>query len=531
MANDLTRLLSKGVDYLADGNTLEEYMGQVDITSLSSAEQEELYDLLDTSASLLQLRRIAIPPPRAKAANRARFLSEVVRQREESRRQAARGWLRTPAQWWRGLLRVALSIALLLVMGSGAVSAAAGSLPGSPLYPLKLVVEDVRLTLTFSPPTRAQLYMRFANERTSEMVRLATAGRPVDEAVVGRMAQQLQGAVQAAESAGGDVMRELLELLIETSSAQQEVLSRASSEATAEAQAVLNAGAAIAEQTSRQAQEALQGLPPPTVTPLPTLTLTRTDTPTPVATRRPFVVPVDSPTPTSSHTIMPATPSHTPRSPTPWTTHTRTAAPTPALPATPVPKSTHTPEPTRSPSTTPSPVAPTPTDTKAPSPTPQAVFYLTNEDNPDPVPASYRIHYVVCIVNDGDVPLTGVVITDTWSPECIYLPPPNPSQLTWDIGTVEPHSRRCVLFALSTFSICGGNTVVNEAMMTSDQGSARAVQYTRIIGTPTPSATVTITTTITPTLTLTPTDTAAATGTWTPTVTLTPTGTSQQRSL
>lgn len=532
MTDDLTGLLSKGIDHLAEGRTVEEYMGQVDTTSLSNAEREELHELLDTSASLLPLRQLAVPPTRSKAANRARLLSEAVRQRETGRRQAALGGLGVPAKLRRGLLGVVLSLALLLVVGSGAVSAAAGSLPGSPLYPLKLAVEDARLTLAFSPPARTQLYMRFASERTAEMVRLATAGRPVSETVVARMAQHLQGALHAAEAVGGQVQHELLQQVIETSNAQREILTRASTEAPPETQAMLDAGAAVAEEASRQAQEALQNLLPPAITPTPAWT----NTSTPVPSEPPVVAPADSPTPIASHTVASPTPSDTLRSPTPRPTYIGTPSLTPTVtpqpPTTPGQKPTHTPRPTRTPSATPIPVTPKPSDTPEPTHTPQAAFYLTNEDNPDPVPATYRIHYVICAVNDGEVPLTNVVITAKWSPlECVYLPPDNPTEISWDIGRVEPYSRRCVLFALSTYSICGGRTVANRASMTCDQGSAHAVQYTRIVGTPTPSVTTTITATVTSTLTVTPTGTPAPTvtltptGTLTPTVTLTPTGT------
>jgi hypothetical protein len=129
-------------------------------------------------------------------------------------------------------------------------------------------------------------------------------------------------------------------------------------------------------------------------------------------------------------------------------------------------------------------------------------------------------------VNEGPVALTNVTITDKWSPrECLYYLPGNPTELRWDIGTVEPGGRECVLFSLNTYSICGGRTAVNEASMSCDQGSASAVQYTRIAGTPTPTFTPTITTTVTPALTLTPTYTLTPTATLTDTPTLTPTWT------
>jgi hypothetical protein len=528
MTDGIARLLREGINHLAGGRTVEEYMGQVDATSLSSAEREELQQLLDMSGSLLPLRQLAIPSPRAKAANRSRFLGQAVQQKEKGQGRAARTWLRVPPRLRRALVGVTLSVVLLLAVGSGAATTAAGSLPGSPLYPLKLVFEDTRLTLTLSQPARAQLYMRYANERTAEIVRLATAGRAVDEAVLERMAQQLQGATDAAESAGGEAQRELLEQLIQISDAQRALLSGASMEAPPEAQAVLDAGATVAEQASRQAQEALQGLLPPSVTPTPAWT----NTATPVPSEPPVAAPVGSPTPVPSHTPESPTPSGTPYTATPSPTGTLVSSPTgtvtPAQPGTPGAKPTRTPRLTYTAVATPSTATATPSGTPEATHTPQAVFRVTIEDNPDPVPASYRIHYVVCAVNDGDVPLTNVVIVDRWSPsECVYLPPNNPSEIRWDIGTVEPHTRGCGLFALSTYSICGGRTVINEAVMTCDQGTASAVEHTSIAGTPTPTATVTtkatIAPTMTPTVALTPTSTVTPTLPVTPTSTLTPT--------
>jgi len=130
------------------------------------------------------------------------------------------------------------------------------------------------------------------------------------------------------------------------------------------------------------------------------------------------------------------------------------------------------------------------------------VFSLTNTDYPDPVPATYRIYYDLCVINEGDVPLTNAVLVDSWSPlRCVYLPPDNPSKVWWAIGTIAPHTQYCVQLILNTYSVCAGSTVTNEAVLTCDQGSTRAVATTRIGPTPIPS----VTSTVTPTLTLTPT--------------------------
>ncbi|UCC77500.1 MAG: hypothetical protein JSW37_03835 [Anaerolineales bacterium] len=536
MSIHLERLLSRGIAFLADGKAIEHYMGQEDVQGLPSAEQQELRELLNLSAGLLRLRQVAVPAPKARAANRARFLGEAVQRKEAERRPAAPRRMRVPGRLQRGLMGLVLSLALLVVAGGSVVSAAAGSLPGSRLYPLKLTVEDARVSLATSPPARARLYIRFADQRTTEMVRLAEAGLAANAQVITRLSRQLQGALDAAVASGGDAQRLLLQQMIEASRAQRERLTGASAEAPPEVQDALGAGAATVEQASRQAEEALQGLEPvaATATPDPTDTAMAEPTQapggvpvdTPTATSRPTTATRITPTGTMSATLEPtgtgivlATPTRTPGpSTTTWPTPTGTTGLTPTLSATPGP-GTATPSPTGD-------TEPTPTVSSTPQPTatPQAVFRLTNEDTPDPVPASYRIHYAICVVNDGDVPLTNVVIRDTWSPQdCVYLPPDNAPEFSWDIGTVDARTRQCVSLTLSTYSICGGGTVTNVATMSCDQGSAQAVQYTRIAGTPTPTAEPT--TAATPTEV--PTATLAGTPTLTPAATMTPTSTSK----
>ncbi len=513
MTRSITRLLSKGISHLADGGTVDEYTRQQDVSRLPDTEREELWALLNTGADLLRLQELVVPAPTAKAINRAHFLSEVVQSRISAQARREKGLVQTvrsllhllplrrnraraPAQLRRGLLGAALALVLLFAMGGGVVSAAAGSLPGSPLYPVKLAVEDARLTLTFSQAARAQLYMRFANERTTEMVRLVTEGRPVDEAVVARMAQQLGKAIWAAESTGGALGRQLLMQVIGTSNIQQNTLRRASAEAAPETRAMLDAGAIIAQQASRQAQEVLQNLP----TPAATLTPTWTSTPTRIASEPSGIAPVHTTTATS--TKQPALTPLPVR--TPPSTFTATPVLSATLPVTYLPTRTRTPKLATALPTRTRPFTPSPGETLEPTHTPQAVFSLTKTDHRDPVPATYRIHYEICVINEAETPLTNVVIVDKWS-DCAYLVPDNPPQVEWIIGTVEAYERRCLDFVLNTFSICGGQTVTNEAIMTCDQGTARAVQTTRLGPTPVPVATPTMTGTVTPTLTLTPT--------------------------
>jgi hypothetical protein len=528
MATGVAKQLGKGIEYLGAGGTVEEYMAQVDTAHLTDAERDDLRELLLQSATLFELGQLPVPTPREKVANRARFLSAVSQPRGVVSRVLARLGLAQPAQLRRGLVGVGLAVVLLLVTGISAVSASVDSLPGSTLYRLKLAAENVRVAVASDTLTRARLYTRFASERSNEIVRLAAAGESADEAVLRRMAYQWEAAVREAESAAHTAGSEPLVQVLDASTIQEEAIRRAKSEAQPAVHPALDAGAVIVEEASRLAVAALQRIEPPSIQTTPTIT--ETSMPLPAVSQPPEIQPTQSPTltRTSNPTMITVT----------WTAAPPgvTASPLPSVALSPTvgatlslsPTSEPVPQPSAVPSVmvtaTPSVTAPVPSDTPQPTHTSVAGFYLSLDGTPDFVPASYRIHYVLCVVNDTDLPLTNVSLVDSWSPRaCVYFPPDNPGQISWQLGTVGSHSRVCQAFALSTFSICGGVTVTNEATMTCDQGSARVVEYTRIVGTPTATALPTVTATITPTGTLTTTLTASPTGELTPTLTLTPT--------
>jgi len=100
-----------------------------------------------------------------------------------------------------GLATVAI-IAIVLLAGGGVVAAAGNSLPGSPLYPVKLASESVRLALTPSDLGKAELNAAFADERVNEIIRMAENGDAslIDE-TTDRMNDQL---LAVANLAGND---------------------------------------------------------------------------------------------------------------------------------------------------------------------------------------------------------------------------------------------------------------------------------------------------------------------------------------
>jgi hypothetical protein len=101
----------------------------------------------------------------------------------------------------RRVMRLAPAlIAAILVFGLvfGVGQAAAASLPGEPLYELKLASEEVRLGLTQDPESRAKFRVILAEERLEEISALVEQGRAVDDSAVARAQQQLTQAFEAA---------------------------------------------------------------------------------------------------------------------------------------------------------------------------------------------------------------------------------------------------------------------------------------------------------------------------------------------
>jgi len=133
------------------------------------------------------------------------------------------------------LARVAIAFVLVLSIVSGAVAAAQSSLPGSPLYHIKLTGEDARLNLARDPAQQATLAMTFASERTHEMERLAIANRPISTLVSLRLQSQLDAALNAAARAPEPEMLRLLDQVRMTARTQERALMQAQVNAPREA--------------------------------------------------------------------------------------------------------------------------------------------------------------------------------------------------------------------------------------------------------------------------------------------------------
>jgi hypothetical protein len=114
------------------------------------------------------------------AATRIRVLNRVRARAARASRQSSPAptrrrlfSLRRPAF---ALVSMMLVLGLLLT-GTGVASAAASSLPGDPLYGVKLGLEKAQLALTFREQSRVQLLNQFANQRLTELESMEQSGR------------------------------------------------------------------------------------------------------------------------------------------------------------------------------------------------------------------------------------------------------------------------------------------------------------------------------------------------------------------
>jgi hypothetical protein len=126
----------------------------------------ELKPLLKTALAAREAAAIQPHPDFRAQANR-QFRAAL-----EERAAKAR-----PSWGWFPRWATAVAIVLVLVLaGGGTVFAAGGSMPDSPLYPVKLATEQVELTLTLSRLGKARLCAELADKRVAEIAYMADKG-------------------------------------------------------------------------------------------------------------------------------------------------------------------------------------------------------------------------------------------------------------------------------------------------------------------------------------------------------------------
>jgi len=188
MAGRMEDILNDCLELIFRGKSIEDCLASY------PEEASELEPLLRTGLSLAQKSAAISPSPELKASVLSQLQARLYAKEEEAR-------VKVPF-WRMRWVRAVASVAIVLSVGIGTVAASANALPDETLYPLKLTVEQARVSLARSNVSRAELHLQFAEERVYEITRMAGEGK--DEQIPGlveRFSSQLEEAVGNAQEA------------------------------------------------------------------------------------------------------------------------------------------------------------------------------------------------------------------------------------------------------------------------------------------------------------------------------------------
>jgi hypothetical protein len=258
---------------VAVDQALEHCMQELARTGDVEASLELYPQYADQLRPLLEVARAAhrhfeaVPEaPGGLTAGRERMLAAAARHRAQgSRAISATKGVGGRAGSRRIRLGLALRfIAIVLVifggiaaLGGGVVWAAGDSLPGDRLYPVKLMVEDVRLALATTPDARIDLELWFIEVRTDEVEALATAERLVPDETFVRMEWHVTRVLTQAAWASDDAIAGLLERIAGRIRAQTQRLEQAQATSSPQARADLERAAVICRWGVEEAESGL----------------------------------------------------------------------------------------------------------------------------------------------------------------------------------------------------------------------------------------------------------------------------------
>jgi|GEM_PF-4945877 len=191
---DSSELLAEALDHcldlLAQGESAE--------TCLARYPQlaEELRPLLKSTAELRGMASLQLSQA-AREKIRARILHEF------SRSANRKSWFTMGV--WRWASASAAAILAMAVLGAGTVRASLDSLPGSPMYEVKIATEQVQLALARSDTDRARIHADLADKRAQEMAAEARFGKAKEVSHLGnKLNSHIERAIELTQLAEED---------------------------------------------------------------------------------------------------------------------------------------------------------------------------------------------------------------------------------------------------------------------------------------------------------------------------------------
>jgi uncharacterized membrane protein YgcG len=190
---------------------------------------KRLDPLLNTASILVCLKPVPQPDAAAQQDDRRQFLQAL---NQFERKTVSPGLVDRINQWIAAVflstalkpklpfqekrkmsaifVNITLMFALLIASAGGTMAAATQSLPDSPLYPLKLAVEQVQVDLLADPEEIASRYLVMAENRSEEILHQAQQGRPVQDGTNLRLQEHLGTALQYTARLGEAEMASIL---------------------------------------------------------------------------------------------------------------------------------------------------------------------------------------------------------------------------------------------------------------------------------------------------------------------------------
>jgi hypothetical protein len=232
-------------------------------------------ELADELRPLLQaaVEMWSVPKPALAPEARDRIEAQVLEAAGANRRlRPRRTWRLSIAAHWRWAL-LGLSAAIVLIfLFTMLVDAAAGVLPGSPLYPLKTATEQAWLLLTpaYGEPA---VHLQLAERRLAEFEALADQGN-YEPALLDAMLEQTEAALAAAGGLPSSVALPVLEDVKGFAAHQRQALERFQASAPGPVQnrltTALQAGDGLGERAEREMElRRSSGEPPGQTWPAP----------------------------------------------------------------------------------------------------------------------------------------------------------------------------------------------------------------------------------------------------------------------
>lgn len=161
MAEKIEDILDKCLERIFKGESVS------DCLRTYPEQAPELEPLLKTSFALMHKSPAVQSTPEFRAKARSQLQRMLC-----ARSEKVGKWARVPI-WHRKWAVAMAAILVVIFVGTGTVVASGNASPDKPLYPVKLAVEQVRLTLAFSDMSKAKLHIEFAERRASEIAEMA----------------------------------------------------------------------------------------------------------------------------------------------------------------------------------------------------------------------------------------------------------------------------------------------------------------------------------------------------------------------